>query len=130
MNSTDSALRQRMFIISFGDSRKYKLITDSYDRHTALEPVDVAEADLTGYLKRLFPADTFAYFTTPRITEVDIQHADRYADYPDFNEQAVREIKEELKHEVEVMEANREHNSNDPWGTGATGITFPASPDN
>lgn len=114
MKSTDKRDTRRMFIISFGDSRKYKVTVS--DKKEALAPLVRTENELNQFLAREFPSEAFAYYTTPRITEVDIAHEDEYAAYPEFNSKAVADVKKELVREIEVMNSDRELNSNDPWG--------------
>lgn len=109
----------RLYIISFGDSRKYRLFYDPQtgNAKSALLPFVEYENELNDYLSKQFPGETFAYYTTPRITEVEADHADRYASYPEFDSRAMDEVKKELVKEIKVMNDNRERNSNDPWGS-------------
>lgn len=111
MKDTDT---RRMFIISFGDSRKYKVIVDAAGRESALAPFVRTEKELNSFLAHEFPGETFAYYTTPRLTEVNPAHADRYASYPDFDDKAVAEVKAELMREVKVMNENRKLDADDP----------------
>lgn len=39
-----------------------------------------------------------------------------YDDYPLFDRRAMEEVKRELVREIQVMNDNRERNSNDAWG--------------
>lgn len=108
----------KLYIISFGDSRKYRMFYDAKTgkAKSALLPFVEYEKELNAYLGGLFPGETFAYYTTPRITEVEAAHADKYADYPLFDSKAKEEVKEELVREINVMNDNRALNDNDPWG--------------
>lgn len=107
----------RLYIISFGDSRKYRLLynPESGIAESALLPFVKYEKELNEYLSQQFPGDTFAYYTTPRITEVEISHADQYASYPEFNDDVMDDVKKELIREINVMNANRLNNDNAPW---------------
>ncbi|MCM1320081.1 MAG: hypothetical protein NC217_06825 [Muribaculaceae bacterium] len=125
MKNTTQDKERRMFIISFGDSKKYRIIVDNDDNEHALAPVVKTENELNRFLAREFPNDTFAYYTTPRITEVNPEHEAEYASYPKFDDKAVADVKKELVREIQVMNSDRRLNSNDPWGTGENGITFP-----
>lgn len=121
MKDTDKI---RMFIISFGDSRKYKVTVKAKDHEGALAPFVRTEKELNRFLSDKFPGETFAYYTTPRITEVNPEHADRYESYPEFDDKAVDEVKEVLVREVMVMNDNSERNANDPWGTHRNDLNF------
>ncbi|MCM1005438.1 MAG: hypothetical protein NC402_04000 [Prevotella sp.] len=124
MKNTEHTPKRRMFIISFGDSRKYRVIIDNSGNKDALAPIVKTENELNAFLAKEFPGDTFAYYTTPRITEVNAEHEAKYAQYPVFDDKAVADVKKELVREIEVMNSDRRLNSNDPWGTGNVGISF------
>lgn len=53
----------RLYIISFGDSRKYRLLynPESGIAESALLPFVKYEKELNEYLSQQFPGDTFAY---------------------------------------------------------------------
>ena len=112
-----------MYIISFGDSKKYKILVDNNENENALAPIVETENELNRFLAREFPNDTFAYYTTPRITEISPEQEAKYASYPAFDDKAVADVKKELVREIEVMNADHRLDSNDPWGTPAD--TFP-----
>lgn len=122
--ATENKNKERIFIVSFGDSRKYKVVVKGAHRADALAPLVKAEKELNSYLAKEFPAQSFTYYTTPKIQEIDPAHNREYTSYPDFDDKAVAEVKEQLTREVKVMNQNRELNSNDPWGTGEAGISF------
>lgn len=116
MKDTD---KRRMFIVSFGNGREYKVTYEpATDGPAVLSPFVSLEKELNDYLARRFPGETFAYYTTPRVTEVDVRHEASYADYPTFDRAAVEDVKRELTREIEVMNSDREQNDNDPWGLG------------
>lgn len=124
MKDTAKAPVRRMFIVSFGDSKKYRITIESRDNKNALAPIVASENELNKFLAKEFPGETFAYYTTPRITEVSIDHAGRYESYPVLDDKALSDVKKELVREIEVMNSDRRLNSNDPWGTGSVGIAF------
>lgn len=112
--------KKRLYIVSFGDSRKYRLPFEEkrYDdntHHSDNSPLTEIEQELNAYLRKRFPDDTFAYYTSPKVSEVDYTHSDRYSDYPLLDASAIEEIKEELAREIEDMEANRRLNSDAPY---------------
>ena len=110
--------KNRLYIISFGDSRKYRLLYDpaTGSAKGALEPFVDYEKELNEYLAKEFPGDTYAYYTTPRVTEIEESMVSEYDDYPLFDRRAMEEVKRELVREIQVMNDNRERNSNDAWG--------------
>lgn len=115
---------RRMFIVSFGNSRQYKVTYEpNRDGGSALAPFVSLEKELNDYLAGRFPGETFAYYTTPRVTEVDVKHEANYADYPTFDRSAVEDVKRELTREIEVMNSDKELNSNAPWGEVRGGIS-------
>lgn len=116
MKNTKEESKRRMYIVSFGDSRKYRILVDSEDNENALKPVVDTENELNRFLAREFPGETFAYYTTPRVTEVNPEHADKYASYPPLDSRAIEDVKDVLIREIEVMNSDRELNSNDAWG--------------
>lgn len=105
--------KKHLYIISFGDSNKYRLTADSNAQH--IERLDAYEKELSAYLHRLFPGETFAYFTTPKVEEIIIEHADQYASYPELDDRALEEIKNRLKTEVENREEQDQLDSDAPF---------------
>lgn len=102
---------KKLYIVAFGDSRQYRL------EHAEDEPSVLAavERQLNDYLRERFPGDTFAYFTTPKVTEIDWEHRDRYADYPELDDKAVAEIKDVLVKEVEDRASLQQLDSDAPY---------------
>lgn len=109
--------RKRLFIVSFGDSDKYRVEfnDESTNPYEHPSPVAWAEKSLNDYLKEKFPGKTFAYYTTPKVTEVDWSHRDRYADYPVLDEKAIEKIKPVLVEEVENMRYQKKLNDDAPF---------------
>lgn len=105
---------KKLYLISFGASDVYRLECDASER---LKPLLDVEKELNSYLKAQFPNDTFTYFATPKVAEVDIAQAAKYADYHPLDAEAVKEIKEELRTEIENRAANLELDRNAPFNT-------------
>lgn len=105
--------RKRYYLVSFGDSRVYRLAynDDNGSRHNGAPFVRV-EKELNDYLNKEFPGGTFAYFTTPKVTEISPAHEAAYRDYPELDSKAVDDIKHLLRREVETMESVRMDNDN------------------
>ena len=47
--------------------------------------------------------------------EINYDHRDSYDSYPDLNADAVKQIKDELKREIKVMEAEKELDRDAPY---------------
>lgn len=110
--------KNRLFIVSFGDSRKYRMeYSDALDPQALVHsaPFTEIENELNSYLKSEFPDETFAYYTSPKVTEVDWSHRDQYSDYPLLDAKAIDSIKKLLANEVRDMNANRQLNDNAPF---------------
>lgn len=103
--------KYKFYIVSFSDSRKFKLTVIDGD----LSILSRIEKELNSYLKSLFPEQTFAYYTTPQVTEISYAHRDQYASYPDLDAKAVEEIKAELRKEVQIANDLRTDNSDAPF---------------
>ena len=109
---------KRLFIVSFGDSRKYRMeYADANDPYSLVHsaPFSEIEAELNEYLKSEFPDESFAYYTSPKVTEVNWEHRDQYKDYPVLDAKAIADIKKVLVKEVEDMNSNRTLNDDAPW---------------
>ena len=78
--------KEKYYIVSFSDSKKY-LYEEKENDH--LESIQRVEKELNSYLRTLFPDETFAYFTTPRLTEINPEHLARYSGYPRFDEHSI-----------------------------------------
>lgn len=108
---------KHLYIVSFGDSDKYRLSYTDADLEGADKdsPLVKLENELNAYLKERFPESTFAYFTTPKVTELDPSHESQYMQYPELDAAAIEAIKKVLVKEVEEMNSARELNDNAPW---------------
>ena len=78
-------------------------------------PFAKIEAELNDYLKTQFPDETFAYYTSPKVTEIDWSHRDQYASYPELDAAAIESIKKILANEVRDMNSNHVLNDNAPF---------------
>ncbi|MBD5371358.1 MAG: hypothetical protein HDR80_09490 [Bacteroides sp.] len=105
--TTDNKNSARLYIVRFGNSDQYLL-------HDISDLASV-ETELNTYLREKFPDETFAYFTTPKVTEISPEHESQFVSYPALDANAVEAIKAVLVKEVEVMEANKEIDSNAPF---------------
>lgn len=109
--------KKRLYIVSFGDSREYRYEYESDSQTGALvhsDPFAAIEKELNDYLSERFPGETFAFFTSPRATEVDPSHESLLAAYPPLDAKAVDELKAQLAREVEQRAAVERDNSNVP----------------
>lgn len=109
--------KKNIYIVSFGDSEQYRLpAADLTSSGNANEEMLVKlEKELNSYLRQRFPEDVFAYYTTPKVTEISAEHAPQYASYPVLDKAAVDEIKRVLEREVKVMRAEKQLDDNAPW---------------
>ncbi|MDE5774526.1 MAG: hypothetical protein K2H86_08745 [Muribaculaceae bacterium] len=114
---------KKLYIVSFGHSDSYTLMDTEEGAKATLARV---ESELNKYLTGLYPENTFAYYTTPRITEVDPAHADRYAGYAPLDESAVARIEKVLSEEVANMNDQAQLDSDAPFSNvnpAAAGLT-------
>lgn len=112
----------KLLIVSFGSSDKYLL---SGDADSVSKRLANLESELNADLKAKYPSDTFAYYTTPRVTEVYPENADRFSGYAPLDTAAVTSIKHVLEREVEEMESTRCLNNDAPYANvnpGAAGV--------
>lgn len=117
-------MEKRLYLVSFGHSDMYLLADTKEECHTRLAKL---EKSLNDFLRVRFPDETFAYFTTPRVTEVEPEHLSRFANYPRLDDKAVEAIKRVLVREVEDMNSLYTMNRNAPYADtnpGAAGVSF------
>lgn len=109
--------KKRLFIVSFGNSREYRLeVSDSGDSYLLIhkDPLEKVEVEIKEYLSSRFPGQNLAYFESAKATEVDPDDM-KYADYPELDEQGIAEIEKELVTEVEMRSATRELDRDAPY---------------
>lgn len=104
---------KKIYVVSFSDSRKY-IMRDSAEREKSrLEEI---ENILNEFLGGKFPEETFAYYTTPKVEEINENLAStEFAGYPLLDESAVEEIKKELEQELKDRDADVLLDSNAPY---------------
>lgn len=110
--------RKKLYIVSFGDSAKYRFEYEMPANADALfkpSPFEGVEHLLDEYLTKEFPGHHFPFLTSAKATEVDPSHADRYADYPLLDGEALKAIEKELGKEAREFEATSELNDNAPY---------------
>lgn len=107
--------RTRLLLVSFGNSKQYRLEYKVPEKATALHkpsPVENIEEEVRQYLEKEFPGQYLAYFTTPKVEEMSLGHKATFDTYPPLNADAIKEIEYVLSEEVKVQEANRRLNHN------------------
>ena len=114
-------MKKHLYIVSFGNSREYRLFVEPSGENEARDLSEFThfEKRINDYLAGKFPGVGTSYYSEPTIREIPASEEDKYATYPLFNKEAEHEIREELVREVQVMNADRELNSNDPLGIHA-----------
>ena len=85
--------KKRLFIVSFGDSDRYKVEFDDYSTNPYEHPSPLAAV----------------------VTEVSWEHRDRYADYKPLTMDAIESIKKILEEEVENMKYQKHLDNNAPY---------------
>lgn len=102
-------MENKVYIISFGNSTKYR-ITPSNG-----ELADI-KSDVKEYLVKKFPEiSALNFFDKMTVTAVDASNEAEYIGYSEFDEKSLSEIKSILKTEVETAESVRDLNNNAPW---------------
>ncbi len=119
--------KKKLYIVSFGDSRKYRLPFTEKDfsdglHHADMNPLFPIENEIRAYLDELFPGENLAFYTSAKVTEVEWDHRDKYESYPLLDQEAVSAIKQELAKEVRDMMATQELNSDAPYSNIAGGV--------
>ena len=114
--------KNHLYIVSFGDSRKYRyeVATDAAagSGETPLchcNPFEGIETRLREALEKKFPGQPVAYFVSARATEVDCAHSDEYASYPPLDAEAEKEILAVLEKEMKERDDLDRLNRNAPY---------------
>ena len=112
-----------LYIVSFGDSRKYRYETltdlpaaacgETPLRHD--NPFEAIESRLRAELEKKFPGQPVAYFVSAKATEVDCDHSAEYASYPPLDEAAEKNILAQLEKEIRERDDLEQLNSNAPF---------------
>lgn len=102
----------KICIISFGNSTKYRLRLDHCDQ------VADIKATVRDYLDKKFPTLSGRnFYDKMTVIPVDSDEEEKYRDYKDFDDNSVHEIEKVLSRSTENYESVRELNSNEPWGS-------------
>lgn len=119
---------KRIYIVSFSDSRQYIIREDADAEKSRLVEI---ENMLNNFLSKKFPEDSFAYYTTPKVVEINEELAStEYSGYPELDDKAVEEIKKELEIEIKDMRSNARLDSDAPFAdVDPEAAGFPAGVD-
>ena len=108
-------MENRIYIISFGNSTKYRFTPSADDRGLS----DI-QNDVKTYLANKYPELTsLGFYDQMTVTPVDASNEEQYSGYKEFDAASIGEIKRVLSREVDDMESLRRLNSNAPWGNDA-----------
>lgn len=107
--------KRRLYLVSFADSRQYRLEFDDVDNkdpfhHT--NPLAGVEKELKEALDKEFAGRCTAYYTTPKVEEIPLKDHAKYDDYPVLDAKAVDAIKKEIITEAKVRQADDLNNAN------------------
>lgn len=106
-------MEARSYIISFGNSSKYRITPETGDL------ADIKK-DVKDYLVKKFPQiKALDFYDKMTVEEITPENAAQYAGYKEFDADSIREIENVLSTEVEDARSLKELNSNAPWGIGA-----------
>ncbi len=100
---------KKTYIISFGDSEKYKIVLDNTEDGMPLRSSGILERiekEVKDFLDKKFPGEPHAYLSTPKIVQVSEDMKAEVEGYPEFSESDLEAIKTVLQREMEVMMAN------------------------
>lgn len=104
--------KSALYLVSFGDSAKYRMESED-GRFTLLN--DIREK-IERFLRNHFRSITVPkFYREPRVQEVSIENADRFASYPLLTADSVEDIEKVLLTEVSNMESVQEEILNAPY---------------
>ena len=110
--------RTHLYIVIFSASKQYRYEfdapADSDSLHNSLA-FEELEKQLNQYLKKEFPDEPIAYYTSARVEEISPEHRERWEQYPPLDEEAVANIEKLLAREIRDRLSNEELNSDAPW---------------
>lgn len=109
-------IKSRLYLVSFGDSRKYKVISadGSYSR------INEVREEVEEFLKREFPSDgALKYYREPHVEDVPSDEEAKYADYPELDDAAVADIEQALCTEVKNLAYQQQLDSDAPFNAAA-----------
>lgn len=114
-NKNFNVMENKTYIISFGNSTKYRFTPALED----LSMMDVRD-DVKAYLAKKYPElETLGYYDKMQVEPLTPENSMEYAGYKEFDKDSIAEIKQVLSTEIDGMDSLRELNSNAPWGIGA-----------
>lgn len=111
-------IKKRIYLVSFSDSKTYRVEFDdvaNVDPYHHTNPLEDVEKNIRDYLDKEFPGEALAYYSTPKITEVDPARKDEYEKYPVLDKVEVEKIKADLKRQVEVRNDDNTLDSDAPY---------------
>ena len=87
--------KEKLYIISFGNSSQYRMMYDGSKEQLEKSPrMSALKNELIEFIKDKVPMGSHAErYATPEIHEVENRDAAKYADYIDFDSVAVEDIK-------------------------------------
>lgn len=112
MENANNNNGKKLYLISFGNSRRYLLTDTESGEKSKLTRI---ESELNSFLRDKFSNDTFTYYTTPRVEEISNRDKEEFVDYPHLDLHAIKDIKRVLTKEVENMQDQSRLDSNSPF---------------
>lgn len=104
-------MKTPVYIISFGDSTKYRF-TPGEDSLASVQE------DIKKYIADKFPElSALGFYDKITVVKVDGTNEEKYLEYPEFGKNSIDEIKKVLSREIETAQSVRELNQNAPWGS-------------
>lgn len=104
-------MENKVYIISFGDSTKYRFTPN--EENCSLSEI---RSDIKAYLSKKYPLlGSPELFDSMTVTEVDGANKAEYEGYPEFNDESINEIKHIVSTEIDSRDSLRRLNSNAPW---------------
>ena len=110
--------KKRIYLVKFSDSKTYRVEfedEETVDPYHHTNPLAKVEKEIKDYLEKEFPAQSLAYYTTPKITEVDASRKDEYEKYPVLDQIEIDKIKTDLKRQIEVRDDTQMLSSDAPY---------------
>lgn len=114
-------VHNRLYLVSFGDSRQYRFEApaETGDSRNRKSPFLDIEKELNDYLSSIYPGETFAFFTSPKVVELAPEHRAEFEKYPPLDADALKEIEAVLKTEVANRADQQMLDSDAPFNTVA-----------
>lgn len=109
---------KKLFIVSFGDSRKYRYEYIDRTEGTSMnhaDPLKEVEKEMRDYLEKEFPGQSLTYYYTPKVTEVNMSDSSKFAEYPELDKIELEKLKADVKRQIEVRGADNLLDSDAPY---------------